>query len=106
MKTHTNIEVSNILFNSYFASSNLVSFVINDKEFYRFEKGDVLSIVGIVKHPDQKTAVVLVTVNNAFDFEELLITELSDYVDISKCIELSDKTATADSQHKTSKTRH
>jgi hypothetical protein len=106
MRNNTNIEVSNYLFNSYVASKNLLAFVANGKEFYRFEIGDVLSVVGIIKPLDQKIPTVLLSVNSGFDFEELLVTELSDYADISSSIELPDKTATAGSQNNKSKTEH
>jgi hypothetical protein len=106
MKTNTSIEVSNYLFNSYRASENLLAFVVNGKEYYRFEKGDLLSVVGIIKPLDEKTPLVLLSINKSFDFEELLITELPDYADVSSIVELTDTTALAGSQHATSKTNH
>jgi hypothetical protein len=98
MNTHTTIQGSKLMSNSYIATKNKLFCVIEDRIFYDFKAGDILSVVGIIKYPDEEVDTLLISVNNTFAFEELSMADFPEFVDLSKCIEPRGTSATAVSQ--------
>jgi hypothetical protein len=121
MNTHTTIDLSDYLFNSFTASKDSILFEINGKKHYRFIRGDSLSVIGVIKDPENQTPFFLVSVNNDFDFQEISVFDIPHFTEgaddearakgegdsgSSKFFGLPSNTATAISQNAKSKIKH